>query len=202
MPRLEQIVAHIANQSASEDNLGQDALKIQAFSDALSVRSQELTTKVKRQGLSEEEEAELNSIERLQERTEDFLEKERVLKKALDTRPRNLSQIRRAMRDAMQASTDLDNTYTKMKTDFPSSPTVAGAGEFDELWKTETFEDADETLSDIGNYRSRLADIVEGRTIPEPIERQRNALDQPIIVYDDANEYIDETEEPAASVDL
>ena len=114
MPRLEQIVAHIANQSASEDNLGQDALKIQAFSDALSVRSQELTTKVKRQGLSEEEEAELNSIERLQERTEDFLEKERVLKKALDTRPRNLSQIRRAMRDAMQASTDLDNTYTKM----------------------------------------------------------------------------------------
>ena len=69
MPRLEQIVAHIANQSASEDNLGQDALKIQAFSDALSVRSQELTTKDKRQGLSEEEEAELNSIERLQERT-------------------------------------------------------------------------------------------------------------------------------------
>ena len=54
MPRLEQIVAHIANQSASEDNLGQDALKIQAFSDALSVRSQELTTKDKRQGLSEE----------------------------------------------------------------------------------------------------------------------------------------------------
>ena len=199
MPRLEQIVAHIANQSASEDNLGQDALKIQAFSDALSVRSQELTTKDKRQRLSEEEEAELNSIKRLQERTEDFLEKERVLKKALDTRPRNLSQIRRAMRDAMQASTDLDNTYTKMKTDFPSSPTVAGAGEFDELWKTETFEDADETLSDIGNYRSRLADIVEGRTIPEPIERQRNALDQPIIVYDDANEYIDETEEPEAS---
>lgn len=133
MPRLEQIVAHIANQSASEDNLGQDALKIQAFSDALSVRSQELTTKDKRQRLSEEEEAELNSIERLQERTEDFLEKERVLKKALDTRPRNLSQIRRAMRDAMQASTDLDNTYTKMKTDFPSSPTVTGAGEFDEL---------------------------------------------------------------------
>ena len=199
MPRLEQIVAHIANQSASEDNLGQDALKIQAFSDALSVRSQELTTKVKRQGLSEEEEAELNSIKRLQERTEDFLEKERVLKKALDTRPRNLSQIRRAMRDAMQASTDLDNTYTKMKRDFPSSPTVAGAGEFNELWQTETFEDADETLSDIGNYRSRLADIVEGRTIPEPIERQRNALHQPIIVYDDANEYIDETEEPEAS---
>ncbi len=27
MPRLEQIVAHIANQSASENNLGQDALK-------------------------------------------------------------------------------------------------------------------------------------------------------------------------------
>ena len=201
MPRLEQIVAHIANQSGAQDQ-GQDVQKINAYLNTLTARYQDLSAREDDEDFSPNEEAELKLVEYLQNKTQEFLEKERELKEALDAQPRNQEAIRSAMRGAMQASNELDNMYTQLKDVYPKSPAVTGSAEFDALWQTETFEDAAETLTDIGNYRrSRVAqDIEEGA--PEDLfrgrqrEYRRGERHQYFSALNDPSDYIDENAEP------
>ena len=177
MPRLENIVAHIANQfNTKTGEVGTDALRLINFTDALGSRSTDLGEKEMTSGLTAEEAKEREQINAFYEVLNSFIEKEQDLKRALDAEQKDRKVIRDTMREVTKLSQQVDNLYSRFRTNFPNSLSEEQFQPFDNVWSKDTFDDSQAMLDTINSYtKSRIALALENQDneVKQPIAARR-----------------------------